>query len=40
MFKVYDSLGNFLRSFPTYKQAMTYKIMCQRYNWTIKEVRK
>lgn len=36
MFKIYDSMGNYLRSFPTYQQAMTYKTMCQRYDWTIK----
>lgn len=35
-FRVYDSLGNYLKSFPTYPQAMTYKIMCGRYDWTIK----
>lgn len=35
-FKVYDSLGNYLKSFPTYQQAMTFKIMCGRHDWTIK----
>lgn len=35
-FKVYDSLGNYLRGFSTYSQAVTYKIMCGRYDWTIK----
>lgn len=30
-----DSLGNYLRAFPTYKQAMTYKIAMQRYDWII-----
>lgn len=35
-YKVYDSSGKFLKSFPTYNQAMTYKIMCQRYDWIIK----
>lgn len=39
-FIVYDSLGNPMKRCNTYEQAMTYKIMCQRYNWTIKEVRK
>lgn len=24
----------------TYEQAMTYKIMCQRYDWTIREMRR
>ncbi len=37
-YAVYDSLGNFLRGFPTYQQAMTYKIMCQRYDWVIKQI--
>lgn len=36
-FRVYDSLGNYLRSFSTYEQASTYKIMCGRHDWTIKE---
>lgn len=40
MFKIYDSMGNYLRSFPAYQQAMTYKIMCQRYDWTIREIRR
>lgn len=35
-YRVYDSLGNYLRSFPKYEQAMTYKIMCGRHDWTIK----
>ena len=39
-FIVYDSLGNQIKKCNTYEQAMTYKIMCQRYDWTIKEVRK
>lgn len=39
-FIVYDSLGNPMKRCNTYEQAMTYKIMCQRYDWTIKEVRK
>lgn len=37
---VYDSLGNPMKKCNTYEQAMTYKIMCQRYDWTVKEVRK
>ncbi len=36
MYRVYDSLGNILRVFPTYQQAFTYKIMCGRYDWLIK----
>lgn len=39
-FIVYDSLGNPMKKCNTYEQAMTYKIMCQRYDWTIKEIRK
>lgn len=35
-FRVYDSLGKYLRSFPSYSAAMTYKIMCGRYDWVIK----
>lgn len=37
MYKVYDSCGYLLRSFPTWKAAFTFKIMCQRYDWTIKK---
>lgn len=32
---VKDSLGNILRSFPTYQQAMTFKIACGRMDWSI-----
>lgn len=32
---VKDSLGNILRVFYSYKAAMTYKIMCNRYDWRI-----
>lgn len=35
-YKVYDSLGNYLRSFSSYKGAMTFKIMNNRLDWTIK----
>lgn len=35
-YKVYDSLGNCLGSFQSYQAAMTYKIKCNRYDWTIK----
>lgn len=35
MYKVIDSLGNILRIFPTYKQAYTYKIAMNRYDWRI-----
>lgn len=39
-FIVYDSLGNPMKRCNTYEQAMTYKIMCQRYDWTIREIRR
>lgn len=39
-FKVYDSLGKYLRSFPSYQAAMTYKIMCCRHDWIIKKFTK
>lgn len=32
---VKDYYGQFLRSFPTYEQAMTFKIMNGRMDWTI-----
>lgn len=32
---VYDSVGRFLRSFPTYTAAFTFKIMAGRYDWRI-----
>lgn len=35
-FRVYDSLGKYLRSFPSYPAAMPYKIMCGRHDWKIK----
>ena len=35
VYKVKDSQGNILRVFETYKQAYTYKIMCNRHDWTI-----
>lgn len=34
---VVDSLGNYLRSFPTYKQAYTYKIFVGGFNYKIIE---
>lgn len=39
-YRIYDSLGNYLKSFSTYKQASTYKIMCGRYDWIIKEIKR
>ena len=36
MYKVYDSLGNFMRRFPTYKQASNYKLAYGNKCWTIK----
>lgn len=35
-FKVFDRENNYLRSFSSYQQAMSYKIMCGRYDWKIK----
>lgn len=36
MYKVFDSLGNFMRRFPTYKQAVTYRLAYGNKYWTIK----
>lgn len=36
MYKVFDSLGNFMRKFPTYKQASNYKLAYRNLSWTIK----
>ena len=35
-YKVYDSIGNFMRKFPTYKQASNYKSAYGNVNWTVK----
>lgn len=32
---VYDSVGRFLRSFPTYHAAITFKIVMGRHDWRI-----
>lgn len=37
MYRVFDSVGQFLRSFPTYKQAMTFKIANGRMDWIIRK---
>lgn len=37
MYKVYDSMGNLMRRFPTYKQAATYKLAFGNSGWTIKQ---
>lgn len=38
IFKVYDSHGNYLRSFNTWKAAYTWKVcVMQRYDWEIRE---
>lgn len=34
-YKVIDSQGQTLRVFPTWKQAMTFKIAMGRYDWRI-----
>lgn len=36
MYKVFDSWGNLVRRFPTYKQANNYKYACGNTGWTIK----
>ena len=36
MYKLYDSLGNFIKRFPTYKQAVTYRLAYGSIYWTIK----
>lgn len=36
MYKVFDSLGNFMRRFPTYEQAYDYKFAYGNNSWTIK----
>lgn len=35
---VYDSVGRFLRSFPTYKAALVYKTVMGRWDWRIVEL--
>ena len=35
-FKVYDSLGNFMRSFPTKEQAYNYKEVFGNKKWKIR----
>lgn len=37
MYKVFDSLGNFMRSFSNYKQALIYKSTYGNAWWTIKQ---
>jgi hypothetical protein len=37
MYIVLDSLDNPLRRFPSYRQAMTFKIAMQRYDWKIRK---
>ena len=36
MYKVYDSWGNFMKRFPTYKQASIYKAAFGNNYWTIR----
>lgn len=36
MYKVYDSLGNYLKTFSSWEAAQEFKIMCGRYDWKIK----
>lgn len=35
---VFDSVGKLLRYFNTYKQAETFKISRQRYDWSVKQI--
>ena len=37
---VEDSLGNFMHTFPTYKQAETYRFAYGNSGWSIKIVQK
>lgn len=37
MYKVFDSLGKFIKSFPTYIQASNYKVSYGNYGWSIKQ---
>lgn len=37
-YTIFDSYGNYLRSFPTYKQAFTFCYSCGRMDWLIKEI--
>ena len=37
---VEDSLGNFMRAFPTYKQAEIYKFAYGNSGWNVKIARK
>lgn len=37
MYKVFDSVGQFLKNFPTYNQAMTFKVINGRMDWSIKK---
>ena len=33
---VFDSLGNFMRRFPTYRQASNYRLAYGNSSWTIR----
>lgn len=35
-YRVYDSVGKFIKSFPTYIQAFNYRSIFGNYGWTIK----
>lgn len=35
MYKVFDSMGNFMRRFPTYRQACNYKYTFGNVGWYI-----
>lgn len=36
MYKVFDSVGKLVRSFPTYKEAANYKFVYGNIGWSIK----
>lgn len=38
MYIVLDSYGNFIKKFPTYQQASTFKFAYGNYGWVIKSV--
>lgn len=36
MYRIYDSQGNFIKGFPTFKQAYNYKYIYGNLSWYIK----
>ena len=37
MYKVLDTCGGTLREFPTFKEAINFRLIANRPDWTIKE---